>query len=34
MDTKNSDSLYEETTITVGGRVLPIMNREQVSSVV
>jgi hypothetical protein len=29
-DSKNADSLYEETTLTVGGRVLPIMNRDQV----
>ena len=29
-DAKNDDSLYQETTLTVGGRVLPIMDRKQV----
>ena len=32
-DPKNLDSMYEETTLTVGGRIVPIMNREQMEDV-
>ena len=30
---KSDESLFEETTLTIGGRVLPILNREQMAAV-